>query len=128
MALEALGLTVEGFQAAGTLMALSRLALDYRGPLRAGDTFYVTTAIAEVGGWVGGGGVRVCTCSGEKRGTPLRASPQPLLQKWGCRAAGHPVSSTCLSIPCTTPHMKLTAAANVAARCLRRVWCWRTAW
>jgi acyl-CoA thioesterase FadM len=30
-------------------MALSDLSLSYKAPLRAGDTFYVTTAIAQVG-------------------------------------------------------------------------------
>jgi acyl-CoA thioesterase FadM len=47
-ALASLGLHVEGFQERGTLMALSDLALSYRAPLRAGDSFVVTTAISGV--------------------------------------------------------------------------------
>jgi acyl-CoA thioester hydrolase len=47
-ALAALGLSVEGFQAAGTLMALSELNLRYKAPLRAGDAFVVTTAVAAI--------------------------------------------------------------------------------
>lgn len=41
---------MEQFQQQGILMALSELSLSYKAPLRAGDTFYVTTAIAQVGG------------------------------------------------------------------------------
>ncbi|KAF8063869.1 ALT4 [Scenedesmus sp. PABB004] len=47
-ALASLGLHVEGFQEAGTLMALSQLHLSFRQPLRAGDTFLVTTAVSAV--------------------------------------------------------------------------------
>ena len=47
-ALAALGLSVEAFQAAGTLMALSELNLRYKAPLRAGDSFVVTTAVAAI--------------------------------------------------------------------------------
>ncbi|KAF6260808.1 HotDog domain-containing protein [Scenedesmus sp. NREL 46B-D3] len=47
-ALASLGIPVEQFQQQGTLMALSALSLSYKAPLRAGDTFYVTTAIAQV--------------------------------------------------------------------------------
>lgn len=47
-ALKSLNMPVEQFQAQGTLMALSDLSLQYKAPLRAGDTFYVTTAIAQV--------------------------------------------------------------------------------
>jgi acyl-CoA thioesterase FadM len=47
-ALASLGIPVEQFQQQGTLMALSELSLSYKAPLRAGDTFYVTTAIAQV--------------------------------------------------------------------------------
>lgn len=48
-ALASLGVPVEQFQQQGILMALSELSLSYKAPLRAGDTFYVTTAIAQVG-------------------------------------------------------------------------------
>ncbi|WIA22115.1 hypothetical protein OEZ85_004456 [Tetradesmus obliquus] len=47
-ALASLGVPVEQFQQQGILMALSELSLSYKAPLRAGDTFYVTTAIAQV--------------------------------------------------------------------------------
>jgi hypothetical protein len=43
---------VSSFQQAGTLMALSELNLQYRAPLRAGDIFYVSTAVAQV--WLEG--------------------------------------------------------------------------
>lgn len=48
-AFSSLGLSVASFQQAGTLMALSELALQYKAPLRAGDVFYITTAVAQVG-------------------------------------------------------------------------------
>lgn len=41
---------VEEFQAAGTLMALSELTLKFKTPLRAGDKFYVSTAVTQVTG------------------------------------------------------------------------------
>lgn len=47
-AFSSLGLSVSSFQQAGTLMALSELNLQYRAPLRAGDIFYVSTAVAQV--------------------------------------------------------------------------------
>lgn len=47
-ALASLGLHVEKFQQEGIFMALSDLSLSYKAPLRAGDTFYVTSAIAQV--------------------------------------------------------------------------------
>jgi acyl-CoA thioesterase FadM len=47
-ALASLNMPVEQFQREGILMALSELALQYKAPLRAGDTFYVTTAVAQV--------------------------------------------------------------------------------
>eukprot|EP00878_Enallax_costatus_P029719 GHUV01032262.1.p2 GENE.GHUV01032262.1~~GHUV01032262.1.p2 ORF type:complete len:145 (+),score=41.97 GHUV01032262.1:705-1139(+) len=47
-ALKSLNMPVEQFQQQGTLMALSDLSMQYKAPLRAGDTFYVTTAIAQV--------------------------------------------------------------------------------
>eukprot|EP00775_Hariotina_reticulata_P014313 gene14313-40_t len=47
-ALASLNMPVEQFQQEGILMALSDLALQYKAPLRAGDTFYVTTAVAQV--------------------------------------------------------------------------------
>jgi acyl dehydratase len=43
-----LGIVVDEFQAAGTLMALSELNLRYKGPLRTGDTFYATAAVHQV--------------------------------------------------------------------------------
>jgi acyl-CoA thioesterase FadM len=49
-AFSSLGLSVSSFQEAGTLMALSELALQYKAPLRAGDLFYITTAVAQVRG------------------------------------------------------------------------------
>eukprot|EP00879_Flechtneria_rotunda_P020383 GHRR01021445.1.p1 GENE.GHRR01021445.1~~GHRR01021445.1.p1 ORF type:complete len:276 (+),score=25.11 GHRR01021445.1:689-1516(+) len=48
-AFQSLNMPVEQFQQQGTLMALSELSLHYKAPLRAGDTFYVTTAMAQVG-------------------------------------------------------------------------------
>lgn len=44
-----MGMSVDAFQQAGTLMALSDLSLQYKAPLRAGDLFYITTAVAQVG-------------------------------------------------------------------------------
>jgi acyl-CoA thioesterase FadM len=41
-------MSVSDFQASGTLMALSELRLQYKAPLRSGDVFYITTAIAQV--------------------------------------------------------------------------------
>jgi acyl-CoA thioesterase FadM len=46
--LEILGMSADGFQAQGTLMALSELHLRYKGPLRAGDKFYATVAVSQV--------------------------------------------------------------------------------
>jgi acyl-CoA thioesterase FadM len=47
-AFSSLGVSVGSFQQAGTLMALSELSLQYKAPLRAGDVFYITTAVAQV--------------------------------------------------------------------------------
>lgn len=47
-AFSSLGLSVSSFQEAGTLMALSELTLQYKAPLRAGDLFYTTTAVAQL--------------------------------------------------------------------------------
>lgn len=47
-ALSSIGLSVSSLQASGTLMALSELSLQYKAPLRSGDTFFVTTAVAQL--------------------------------------------------------------------------------
>lgn len=47
-AFSSLGLDVSSFQQAGTLMALTDLSLQYKAPLRSGDLFYITSAVAQV--------------------------------------------------------------------------------
>lgn len=47
-AFNSLDMSVTSFQQAGVLMALSELNLQYKAPLRAGDIFFITTAIAQV--------------------------------------------------------------------------------
>jgi len=53
-------MSVGAFQQAGTLMALSDLSLQYKAPLRAGDLFYITTAVAQVTGDADGKGSAWC--------------------------------------------------------------------
>jgi len=78
-ALASMGLSVDGWQAEGVLMALSEAHIKYKAPLRSGDTFVVTSAVAKVGA------ARVQLAQDIIRCNPGEEEPMPV----GVQAAGH---------------------------------------